>query len=84
MIPELVAPLPSHPTRVGGQATRGGGQVNRGRCHIVRGHPRVGGQSGEVQSHFYAFPARPEVESSDAIITCIFLFSIEMHQFYLI
>ncbi|XP_070054465.1 uncharacterized protein [Nicotiana tomentosiformis] len=66
-----VAPPPAQPARGGGQAARDGGQVVRGGGHPVRGHPRGGGQSGWAQPHFYAFSARPEVESSDAVITTI-------------
>ncbi|XP_070039113.1 uncharacterized protein [Nicotiana tomentosiformis] len=48
---------------------RGGGQVGRG-------HPRGGGQPGEGQSvgapaRFYAFPARPDTEASDVVISSI-------------
>ncbi|XP_070044830.1 uncharacterized protein [Nicotiana tomentosiformis] len=64
MAPAPVASLPAQPTRGGGQAARGGGQ-------LARGHPRGGGQSGKAQPHFYAFLARPEIESSDAVLTGI-------------
>ncbi|XP_070046593.1 uncharacterized protein [Nicotiana tomentosiformis] len=47
-----------------GQAIRGGGQLARGRL-------RGGGQNGRAQPRFYAFSARLEEESSDAIITSI-------------
>ncbi|XP_070042934.1 uncharacterized protein [Nicotiana tomentosiformis] len=44
------------------QPPRGGGQVGRGR-------PKGGGQSGGAPSRFYAFPAIPYAEASDAVIT---------------
>ena len=48
---------------------RGGGQVGRGR-------PRGGGQPGGGQlvgapARYYASPARPDAEASDAVITGI-------------
>ncbi|XP_070045382.1 uncharacterized protein [Nicotiana tomentosiformis] len=64
MVLAPVAPSPAQPARGGGQASRGGGQLARGRS-------RGGGQSGGAQTHFYAFLARLEAESSDAIITGI-------------
>ncbi|XP_070054428.1 uncharacterized protein [Nicotiana tomentosiformis] len=75
-----ISPLPAQPAlgwgsaaRGRGQAIRGGAQAIRGGGQQARGCPRVGGQSGEGQPHFYAFPTRPEAESSDAVITGIVL-----------
>ncbi|XP_070033096.1 uncharacterized protein [Nicotiana tomentosiformis] len=73
MISARVAPPPAQPSRGGGQAARGGDKAIRGGDQPIRGRPRDGGQSGEAQPLFYAFPARPEVESSNAVITCIIL-----------
>ncbi|XP_070040613.1 uncharacterized protein [Nicotiana tomentosiformis] len=76
IIPPLVALPPAHPARGRGQAARGGGQIIRGRGQAVRGgvypvkgRPIDAVQSGGAQPRFYAFPARPEVESSNAVIT---------------
>ncbi|XP_070019851.1 uncharacterized protein [Nicotiana sylvestris] len=52
-----------------GQAVRGGGQAARYGGQLVRGRPRDMVQSGGAQPRCYAFRARPEAESSDAIIT---------------
>ncbi|XP_070047163.1 uncharacterized protein [Nicotiana tomentosiformis] len=62
MITAPVAPIAIRPTR-------GGGQVGRGR-------PRGGGQPGGgypvgSPARFYAFPARPDAEASDVVITSI-------------
>ncbi|XP_070055113.1 uncharacterized protein [Nicotiana tomentosiformis] len=62
IVPVPVASPPAQLARDGGQAVRGGGQP-------VRGHPRDAVQSGGAQPRFYAFPARLEDESSDAMIT---------------
>ncbi|XP_070055091.1 uncharacterized protein [Nicotiana tomentosiformis] len=51
------------------QPARGGSQAVRGRGQPVRGHPRDTVHSGGAQPRFYAFRARPEIESSDAVIT---------------
>ncbi|XP_070050063.1 uncharacterized protein [Nicotiana tomentosiformis] len=64
MIP---APAVSSPA----QPARGRGQIVRGGCHPFRGLPRDVVQSGEAQPRFYAFPTRPEAESSDVVIKCI-------------
>ncbi|XP_070036244.1 uncharacterized protein [Nicotiana tomentosiformis] len=78
MVPAPVTSPPSHPARGrgqvargGGQTVRGGGQAIRGGGHPVRGRPRDTVQSGVALPRFYALPARPKVESSDAVITCI-------------
>ncbi|XP_070056696.1 uncharacterized protein [Nicotiana tomentosiformis] len=63
IVPPPVASPPAQPARGGGQATRGGGQAIRG------GDQQARGQSGVAQPYFYAFPARPEAESSDIGIT---------------
>ncbi|XP_070034382.1 uncharacterized protein [Nicotiana tomentosiformis] len=52
-----------------GQTVRGGGQAVRGEGPPARGHPRDMVQGGGPHSRCYAFPARPEAESSDAVIT---------------
>ncbi|XP_070054063.1 uncharacterized protein [Nicotiana tomentosiformis] len=68
------APIASPPTqlaRARGQASRGRGQAIRGGGQPTRGRPRGGGQGGGAQPHFYAFSARPEAESYDAVITGI-------------
>ncbi|XP_070043286.1 uncharacterized protein [Nicotiana tomentosiformis] len=57
--------------RGGGQTIRGGGQVVRGGGQPVRGCLRDVVQSGKVQPRFYAFPAGPEAESSNGVITGI-------------
>ncbi|XP_070039956.1 uncharacterized protein [Nicotiana tomentosiformis] len=76
MVSATVASLPSKPTRDRGQAARGRGQAIRGGCQAIRGGGQIAkgslrgkGQSGGDQSCFYAFPARLEAESSDAVIT---------------
>ncbi|XP_070036905.1 uncharacterized protein [Nicotiana tomentosiformis] len=71
MVPAPISPPPTHPSRGGGQAVRGGGQAIRGGGQSVRGHPRGGGQSDGAQPPFYAFLARPEADSSNAVITGI-------------
>ncbi|XP_070044885.1 uncharacterized protein [Nicotiana tomentosiformis] len=48
---------------------RGGGQV--GRIRPRGGGQTGGGQSGGAPTRFYAFPARPDVVASDAVITSI-------------
>ncbi|XP_070047058.1 uncharacterized protein [Nicotiana tomentosiformis] len=57
MVPAPVAPPPAHPTRGVGQAARGSGEAIRGGGQPVSGHSRG--------------KARPEAESSDAVITGI-------------
>ncbi|XP_070038243.1 uncharacterized protein [Nicotiana tomentosiformis] len=57
--PRLTAPVPVVPPPA--QPARGGGLAARGR-------PRGGGRSGGGQAQFYAFPARPDVVSSNAVI----------------
>ncbi|XP_070054718.1 uncharacterized protein [Nicotiana tomentosiformis] len=54
-----VAPPPAQPAQGGAQS--------------ARGLPRGGGRSGGGQGRFYAFPARPDIVASDAVITCIIL-----------
>ncbi|XP_070057240.1 uncharacterized protein [Nicotiana tomentosiformis] len=73
MIPAPVAPSPTQPARGGGQEARGAGQTVKSGGHPVRGLPRGEGQSGGAQPHFYSYPARPKVESSDTIIAGIIL-----------
>ncbi|XP_070040959.1 uncharacterized protein [Nicotiana tomentosiformis] len=73
MILALVAPPPAQPARGRGQAACGGSHAVIGGGQLVRGLLRGRGHSGRALSHFYAFQARPEVESSDAVITCIIL-----------
>ncbi|XP_070050919.1 uncharacterized protein [Nicotiana tomentosiformis] len=75
-----VAPPHARLVRGGGQEARGGGQPMRGGGKPARGifmhfqlDPRGIGQNGGVQPHFYAFPARSEAESFDAVIICIVL-----------
>ncbi|XP_070049823.1 uncharacterized protein [Nicotiana tomentosiformis] len=58
--PTIPAPTVTSPA----QPARGGGQP-------ARGLPRGGGRSGGGQARFYAFPTRPDVVASDAVITCI-------------
>jgi len=48
-------------------------QPAQGRGIVGRVHPKGGAKSGGVQDHFYAFPGRPEVVASDAMITDIVL-----------
>ncbi|XP_070020565.1 uncharacterized protein [Nicotiana sylvestris] len=57
------------PARGGGQAIRGGGQAARGGGQPTRGYPWDIVQGGGAQPQCYAFPARPEAESSDVAIT---------------
>ncbi|XP_070055042.1 uncharacterized protein [Nicotiana tomentosiformis] len=57
MITALVTPLAVRPPRARG--------------HVGRGHPRGGGQPVGTLARFYAFPARPDAEASDAMITGI-------------
>ncbi|XP_070032859.1 uncharacterized protein [Nicotiana tomentosiformis] len=71
MIPALTVPPPAQPARGMGQIARGGGQVVRGGGQPIRGRPRDVAPGSGAQPRFYAFPARPEVESCDAVITCI-------------
>ncbi|XP_070036217.1 uncharacterized protein [Nicotiana tomentosiformis] len=85
MVPSPIDPPPTQPARgrgqgtkgggqtvrCGGRAIRGGGQAVRDGGHPNRGHPRDVGQSGGAHPRFYAFPARPEAESSDADITSV-------------
>ncbi|XP_070046930.1 uncharacterized protein [Nicotiana tomentosiformis] len=69
MIPAPIASPPTQLARGRGQATRGGGQAIRGGGQPDGGHLRDAVQSGEAQPWFYAFPARPEAESSNVVIT---------------
>ncbi|XP_070032987.1 uncharacterized protein [Nicotiana tomentosiformis] len=78
MVPAPVVSSPAQLTRGrgqaargGGQTVKGGGQAVRGGSPPVRGRPRDAIQSGGAQPRFYAFPARPEAKSSDAMITGI-------------
>ncbi|XP_019223624.1 PREDICTED: uncharacterized protein LOC109205368 [Nicotiana attenuata] len=68
MVLSLVAPSPAQPTRGGGKEAGGGGQVIRDGGQLGRGCLKGGGQTGGGLPRFYAFPARPEVESSYAVI----------------
>ncbi|XP_070047172.1 uncharacterized protein [Nicotiana tomentosiformis] len=68
MVSAPIAPPPPQPARGGGQATRGGGYTIRGRGQSVIGHPRGGGHVGGAYFCCYAFAARLEAESSDAVI----------------
>ncbi|XP_070030852.1 uncharacterized protein [Nicotiana tomentosiformis] len=43
----------------------------QGGAQSARGRPRGGGRSGGGQGRFYAFPARPNIVASDAVITGI-------------
>ncbi|XP_070040300.1 uncharacterized protein [Nicotiana tomentosiformis] len=69
MIPALAITPPTHPSRGSDQTCRGGGQAIRDGGQLVRGRPKDVVQSGGAQPLFYAFPARPEAESSDVVIT---------------
>ncbi|XP_070045546.1 uncharacterized protein [Nicotiana tomentosiformis] len=42
-----------------------------GRGQVARGRLRGGGRSGGGQARFYAFPAKPDIIASDAVITGI-------------
>ncbi|XP_070056533.1 uncharacterized protein [Nicotiana tomentosiformis] len=73
------------------QIARGGGQVVTGRGHPVRDRPRDVAPSGGAQPRCYAFPARPEAESSNVVIIGIvpvfhraasFLFHLGSMYFY--
>ncbi|XP_070035478.1 uncharacterized protein [Nicotiana tomentosiformis] len=69
MVLAPVAPPLAQPARGGGQAIKGRGQAVRGGSQPAKGCPRDVVQSDGPQPRCYAFPARPEAESSDAIIT---------------
>ncbi|XP_075076967.1 uncharacterized protein LOC142163580 [Nicotiana tabacum] len=56
--PSTLAPVTSPPA----QPARGEGQS-------ARGCPRGGGRSGSGQARFYALPGRPDVATSDAVIS---------------
>ncbi|XP_070045998.1 uncharacterized protein [Nicotiana tomentosiformis] len=71
IIPAPVSPPPARPARGRGQTARGGGQVVRGGGYTVSSRPRDVAPSGGAQPQFYAFPARPEAELSDDVITSI-------------
>ncbi|XP_070014467.1 uncharacterized protein [Nicotiana sylvestris] len=68
----MASPL-AHPARGRGQTARGGGHATRGRGQPARGRPRNVVQIGRGQPQYYAFPAKPEAESSDIVITGIVL-----------
>ncbi|XP_070057746.1 uncharacterized protein [Nicotiana tomentosiformis] len=76
MVPAPVAAPPAQPTRGKGQAAkgrghtvRGGGQAIRGSNHPARGRPTDVVQGGGAHPQCYDFPARPEAELSDVVIT---------------
>ncbi|XP_070057588.1 uncharacterized protein [Nicotiana tomentosiformis] len=76
MVPAPVVAPPAQPARCRsqavrgrGQTVRGGGQVVRGGDQPVRDRPMDVVQGGGAQPRCYAFPARPEAESSDIVIT---------------
>ncbi|XP_070025638.1 uncharacterized protein [Nicotiana sylvestris] len=74
MVPAPGASPLAQPARGRGQTARGRGQAARGQAargggQLARARPRDIVQSGGSQPRCYAFPARPEVESFDAIIT---------------
>ncbi|XP_070055053.1 uncharacterized protein [Nicotiana tomentosiformis] len=80
MVPALVALPPVQPARGKGLAARGGSQAIRGAGQAIRGggqpariRPRDVVQSGGAQPQFYIFPARPEIESYNAVIIGIIL-----------
>ncbi|XP_075096500.1 uncharacterized protein LOC107804935 [Nicotiana tabacum] len=69
-------PQPAQPARGGGRGVRGGGRGPRGGAQAARGggqpatgRPRKVVQGGGAQPRCYALPARPQTESSDAVIT---------------
>ena len=59
------------PARGGAPNGRGGSHLGRGDSPSGRGGGHGGSQSDGGCSHCYAFPGRPEVEASDAVITGI-------------
>ncbi|XP_070019871.1 uncharacterized protein [Nicotiana sylvestris] len=70
----ILAP-PAQPARGKGQGARGRGQPARGRGQdfrgggqLIGGHPRDIVQGGGAQPQCYAFPAKPEPESSAVVI----------------
>ncbi|XP_070056578.1 uncharacterized protein [Nicotiana tomentosiformis] len=71
IIPAPVDPPPTRPAKGRGQAVRGGGQTVRGGDQRGMACPRDVVHTGGAQPRFYAFPTRPEVLSSDAVITGI-------------